>query len=94
MKMPAPTIFAVVLLAVIALLWLLRRFVQRRAVATFSPSNDLERLLDASVGTTEFTREMTEQLSSAVLLALESAEEPGEPMDFSATFPQEICGVA
>jgi len=90
-----PLTFALLLVAVVAALWLLARlnaWLERRG--TFSPHNELERLLVESVGTSEVTSEMCRMLVANNLLALEREEEPGVPMTFSASLPAELAGEA
>ncbi len=85
------TILAGILVAVFAFFWFLDRLSRRRLVPVFSPNNDLEHLLLASVGDEGITNEMLEQLSSAVLFALESDDVPYVPRTFSAFFPADFA---
>lgn len=90
MSIPLPYLIALLIGAAVALLWLGSRLSGREKPPSFSPSNDLERLLLASVGETEVTEEMRKRLASATLLGLENTEEATGPMTFSMTFHPDL----
>ena len=88
MEILGALIVVVIAVGMIALLRYLHYSSQPRS---FSPTNDLEHSLAESVGTASLTSQMVADLSSAVLLGLESDEAPNKPMTFSATFPPEFA---
>lgn len=90
MELAAPVILTLLVIGIPVFAWLSGRGRKPVTNLSFVPTNQLEERLLASVGS-ELTPEMTTLLSSSVLLGVESAEAPGEPISFSGTFPQDFA---
>ena len=86
MSLADPILLTLVFVAVAAILWW-----RSRGRRSFAPTNDLERLLWAAVGSPEHTRELKQQLVPSTLFAIESPDKPDFPMDLTLVFPPEFA---